>query len=107
MADNIGARVLLVMVPAHVQICGSDALKYYPKNIDLSDENRFDLDQPQNFTQKICKRTGIEYLDLRPPLIAAADGIAYQQKNMHWTQFGHELVAKYVLKELSSHGFLD
>ncbi len=106
-ADNIGARVLVVMVPAPVQICGPDTLKYYPKNIDLSDEEHFDRDQPQRLTQKICKRTGIEYLDLRPALKAAADGIPYQQSNMHWTKFGHEVVAKYMSEELSSRGFLD
>jgi peptidoglycan/LPS O-acetylase OafA/YrhL len=54
-AQSIDARLLIVLVPSAVQVCGPATLKYYPKSIDLTDANRFDLDQPQRLAKKCAK----------------------------------------------------
>jgi peptidoglycan/LPS O-acetylase OafA/YrhL len=105
-ADEIGAKVILVMVPAPVQVDGPGSLRYYPKRIDLSDEERFDLEQPQRLTRNLCNEIGIDCLDLRPPLISAVASAPYQPRNMHFTECGHDVVARYVAAELSSRGYL-
>ena len=46
-ADQLGSRLILLLVPASVQVCSPEQLRYFPKHIDLSDSTRFNLDQPQ------------------------------------------------------------
>jgi lysophospholipase L1-like esterase len=92
-ADQIGARVIIVMIPAPVQVCRPDQLAYYPGNVDLSDTSRFDLDLPQRMTQEITNSLAFKYYDLRPILSAAPEGCPYQPHNSHWTAAGHQIVA--------------
>lgn len=100
-ARQIGARVVLVGIPAAVQVCPVDALAYYPRQADLEDAARFDLDQPQRVTRELAQELGLEYLDLREALRAAPE-CPYQRENMHWTAAGHRLVAATVAKALLS-----
>ena len=105
-AQAIRARLLVVLVPSDVQVCNSNALKYFPRNIDLSDSNRFDLDQPQRLLKKLCEKLNICFIDLRDPLRKVADMVPYQTKNMHWTELGHEVVAQYIVQYLYDNEYL-
>jgi peptidoglycan/LPS O-acetylase OafA/YrhL len=101
-ADRVGAEVLLLMVPASPQVQGDDPLPYYPRSVDVTDSDRFDLGQPQRLTQKICAGTGIRCLDLRPPLIAVRDRQPYHPGNMHWTKAGHRAVAGFLASHIKA-----
>jgi peptidoglycan/LPS O-acetylase OafA/YrhL len=101
-ADRIGAKVLIAMIPASVQVCGPAQLAYYPKPVDLADSERFDMEQPQRMTQEIASSLGIAYHDLRPALKSVAGGCAYHPKNMHWTVDGHKAVAEDLARILIS-----
>ena len=101
-ADGIGARVLIAMIPAPVQVCGPEHLAYYPKPVDLADTGRFDTEQPQRTTREIADALGLAYHDLRPALEAVAGGCAFQPRNMHWTVAGHEAVAADLARLLTS-----
>ena len=83
------ARVVMMLIPASVQVCEPGALEYYPDNVDLAD---FDLDQPQRMAIEIAEEVGMEVLDLRPVLEASTE-CPYQPENMHWLRAGHELAA--------------
>jgi peptidoglycan/LPS O-acetylase OafA/YrhL len=95
-ADQIGAGVLVAMVPSGPQVAPPHQLDYFPSNMDLSDESRFDMDQPQRLTRQICTDLGLACVDLREPLRDAVERRPYQPRNMHWTEAGHEIVADFL-----------
>ncbi len=97
--NDAGARMVVFMIPVPVQVCDPDDLAYYPKGYDLSDETMFDLDRPQQRTQKITNNLKIETYDLREPLQSAVE-CPYYRNNLHWTVYGHELVADFVAETL-------
>ncbi len=95
-ADGLGANLVVVMAPASVQVCQPAQLAYYPRNVDLADAARYDLDLPQRMMSEITQAAGVPFYDLRPVLQAAPGGCPYQAHNMHWTGAGHQLVADYL-----------
>jgi peptidoglycan/LPS O-acetylase OafA/YrhL len=105
-AQELKSRLLIVLVPCAVQVCGSDTLKYYPKRIDLQDSDRFDLDQPQRLAIQLCEKLSIPYTDLREPLRRVAAKAPYQPRNMHWTKVGHQVVAQYITEYLLNYRYL-
>jgi peptidoglycan/LPS O-acetylase OafA/YrhL len=104
-ANQIGAKVIVVMIPAPVQICQANALDYYPHPVDLTDSTRFDLNLPQRITQELTEQVGIDYYDLQPTLQTVSD-CPYQPRNSHWTRDGHRVVAAYLAERLVTDKFL-
>jgi len=104
-AEEIRAKLLIVLVPAPIQVCGPEALSYFPKNVDLADTSRFDLDQPQRLARGIANRFRIGCIDLRVPLKAPDQKkCPYHPNNMHWTVQGHSIVADYLCREIKKAG---
>jgi hypothetical protein len=106
-AMELKSKLLVVLVPCAVQVCGPDTLKYYPSGIDLQDSRRFDLDQPQRLAVQLCEKISIPYTDLRNPLRKVAGKAPYQPRNMHWTKLGHEVVARYLKEHLLEYRYLN
>jgi hypothetical protein len=104
-AQEIQAELLIVLVPSAVQVCSPATLKYFPKSIDLSDSDRFDMDQPQRLAKNLFEKLNIPFMDLRGPLQKVKHKVTYQRKNMHWTKFGHQVVAQYVAQYITDHRF--
>lgn len=102
--ERIGAEVLLIMIPASVQVCGADHLRYYPRYVDLADTEQFDVDLPQRTTRELAGSLGVEALDLRPVLTSSEGGCVYQPNNMHWTEAGHHAVADFLSEVLAARG---
>jgi peptidoglycan/LPS O-acetylase OafA/YrhL/lysophospholipase L1-like esterase len=100
-ANKWGAEVLLLMVPAPVQVCQSKNLTYYPHNVDLRDTTTFDLDLPQRMALEIADSLGIEFVDLRQVFVPQSGLCLYQASNMHWTREGHASVAEFLAKFLA------
>jgi hypothetical protein len=100
-ADENGARLLLVMVPAPVQVCNPSQLTNFSRNLDLSDSSRYDLDMPQALMERITSMLNIRMLDLRSALLSTNGQCYYQSKNMHWTETGHQVVADYLSNALA------
>jgi lysophospholipase L1-like esterase len=92
--DAVGARALLLLVPASVQVCAPQELDYFPHHVDLSDSAVFDLERPQRITRSLAEPLGFSVVDLRPLLRAAGEDCPYQRWNMHWTAEGHRRVAR-------------
>lgn len=105
-AQETQARLLVVLVPCAVQVCSPAILKYYPKNLDLSDSGRFDLDQPQRLFKKLCEKLNIPFIDFRDSLTKMREMATYQPKNMHWTESGHKVVAQHVSQYLYDNEYL-
>ncbi len=104
-ARKINARVLTVLVPSAAQVCNPATLKYFPVGIDLSDTDRFDLNQPQLLAKKLFEKLDIKYLDLREVLLNVAHLEPYQTHNMHWTEFGHRVVAQHIAQYIIQHRY--
>ncbi len=92
------ARLIMMLVPASIQVCTPDDLEYYPDNVDLAD---FDLDQPQRVAVPLAQLVGAEVVDLRDPLRTAGD-CPYQPGNMHWLDLGHEIAARQMATHLGN-----
>jgi peptidoglycan/LPS O-acetylase OafA/YrhL len=99
-----GARLVLAVVPASVQICGPSDLSYYPRPIDLRDKSRYDLNQPQRLISNLADTLGFPFFDLRVPLRRVKDDCPYQRRNMHWTEEGHRAVAAHLADSFLSDG---
>jgi peptidoglycan/LPS O-acetylase OafA/YrhL len=100
-----GARTIILMIPAPVQVCGRRDLAYYPSSIDTRDAARFDMDRPQRTTQAIATRIGVAAYDLRP-VLSALPACPYQRYNMHWTVAGHEATAEFLSGRLIADHYL-
>ncbi|MBN2490665.1 MAG: acyltransferase family protein [Planctomycetes bacterium] len=105
-AESVGAKVVIVMIPAPVQVCDRTRLAYYPHRVDLEDPTRFDLDLPQRTTREIAAELGMTCLDLRSALQASVSLDPYQSRNMHFTIAGHRIVAAYLADQLIQDGYL-
>ena len=99
-ADAHGARVVILLIPAPVQVCTADDLEYHPQHVDIHDAERFDLDQPQRVAGEICGELAVTCYDLRPVLRGVTSDCPYQARNMHWTVAGHDAVATAVAGQI-------
>jgi len=103
-AGEIGARVVIILVPAAAQVCGPADLRYYPDRVSLNDTTRFDPDGPRRTTEAIARSLGFGFIDLLPVLKSNPAPCPYQPGNMHWLPSGHELVARHLAGTLVASG---
>jgi hypothetical protein len=94
-AEANGVRLVLLLVPANIQVCRPADLEVYPRNVDLGDSRRFDLERPQRVLAETAAALGIEAFDLRP-VLARTGRCLYQPRNMHWLPEAHQRVAEFV-----------
>jgi hypothetical protein len=104
-AAQNGAKVVLVFVPAPVQACSPDQLAYYPRNVDLNDTTRFDVDLPQRLMAGIAQSVNLPLYDLREMLSSGSE-CYYQPHNIHWTVNGHQVVAQYLADIIVQDGYV-
>ena len=104
-ADEVGAKLVVVMVPGAAQVGEPSELPYFPRGVDLSDATRYDLDGPQRMMGDIVRALPAPFYDLRAPLRAVKPCV-YQPRNMHWLPSGHRAAAEYVASVLLADGHL-
>ena len=105
-ANEANAKFLVFMVPAPVQICTKSQLAYYPRGVDLANSERFDTDLPQRMVGEMTTSLSIPFYDLRNPLSEISKTCPYQPHNMHWTSYGHQVVANYLKNILLTNGYI-
>lgn len=102
-AEAAGTRMVVMLVPAAIQVCSAADLDYYPK---LTEDQRsnLDLDKPDRAARAVMRRLELPVIDLRPALAEAP--CHYARQNMHWTVDGHaevaRIVARTILNELAA-----
>jgi hypothetical protein len=101
-ADQVGAKVIMPMVPSSIQVCKPQDLAYYPRNVQLQN---YDLNLPQRLMQDIAAQQQIPFYDLRPTLQQQAQ-CPYHPRNMHWLPQGHEVVADYMVEKIMESNIL-
>jgi peptidoglycan/LPS O-acetylase OafA/YrhL len=100
-----GAQVILVFVPAPIQVCKADQLAYYPRHVDLNDTTRFDLNLPQELISDIARSLKLPLYDLRE-LLSSGRECYYQPHNLHWTMNGNKVVAQYLTDIVIRDGYI-
>jgi peptidoglycan/LPS O-acetylase OafA/YrhL len=105
-ADQVGAKLVVVMVPASVQVAEPAELPYFPRGVDLSDATGWDVEGPQRWMSEISRGLPAPYYDLRPALRAVKPCV-YQPRNMHWLPSGHRAVADYLTHVLIADGHVN
>lgn len=90
------AELVVMQIPASIQVCPTSLIPYFPAGIDLSNEERFDLDIPQRITKGITTELGLDELDLRDVLAATQGECPYQSANMHFSMKGHNMLADFL-----------
>lgn len=93
-AEDVGSEVLIVLVPASVQVCDPADLAYITRGVDPAASQLYDLDQPQEIAAGIMDKLDLPYFDLRPVL--SGSECYYARRNMHWTPDGHVVVSRAV-----------
>jgi GDSL-like Lipase/Acylhydrolase family len=107
-ATQIGAQVIVPMVPSSLQVCQPGQLPYYPLNGPLQQrlsDPRYDRNRPQTRIQAAAQASGLATYDLRLPLQASAQ-CPYHPANMHWLPAGHQAVADFLAQKLVADGWL-
>lgn len=100
-AAAVHARVLVVSVPAPVQVCDRSALVYYPNFVDLHDARRYDFFLPQRRAARIASESGVPILDMRQALRRLPQ-CPYQPRNMHFTVAGNAAAAAFAARALEA-----
>jgi hypothetical protein len=92
-----GARLLIVLIPLREQI--------YPER--RRGHEDLDWDKPQRILGEFFEGSGIDWLDLRPALTAAASGAPlYFETDSHWTPRGHAVAASAIAEHILAEGML-
>jgi len=97
-----GAEVLLLLIPASVQVEQAADLPYIPRGVDLADTTRYCLDCPQRLTIALAQELDLPWLDLRSVLRPGSGQRYYPRRNMHWTPAAHATVAAALAERLAS-----
>ena len=86
-AKSIGASVLVVNIPASLQVLDREQLSFLRPCVELGE---VDMDQPQRITRELASEHGFAYVDLRGALRAVKHQQPYFSRNLHWTEVGHQ-----------------
>ncbi|MBI3844959.1 MAG: SGNH/GDSL hydrolase family protein [Planctomycetes bacterium] len=99
-ASNLGARCLVCLAPARVQV-ETDLFREVMK-LGRLDADRFDVDRPMQVLSKLGSKLGFECFDLTPTFrAAAARGERLYFQEGHWNAAGHALAARAIRDRLA------
>jgi len=98
---SIDCKCVVVSIPAPTQVMLQTQLDYWPRFLDVTNTDVYDLNQPQRLLKEACDAVGFDFFDLREALIAERDKQPYQRKNLHWTIAGHDTAARAIQQFIS------
>lgn len=98
-AEAYGIPVVLASVPAPLQVADREDLHWLRPSV-LQNIDSFDMDRPQRLVQQLANECGFEFLDLRPPLLEVTNQHPYFARNLHWTEVGHTVVARFIAQAI-------
>lgn len=105
LTDEYDSSLLVVLVPASIQVCEPNELDYYPKHVEFSNPEQYSPELPQELLSAIGTSLDIYAVDLRSAFRGAQE-CPYQPSNMHWTEYGNKLVADYLASYLTENDLL-
>jgi hypothetical protein len=94
-----GSELIVLAVPANVQVCDPDDLYDQPHYLTEGYLGRLDLEGPQQAMTEDAASIGLGIIDLRHVLSGST--CPYKRENMHWNENGHERVAAYLAELLN------
>lgn len=100
-AAAVGARTLLVFIPAPAQVCDSHSLAYYPQGVRLSDAALYDRDLPNRRAARSAAAAHLPLLDLSERLRARHD-CPYGPNDRYLNPQAHRAIAEVLARWLSA-----
>ena len=105
--DALGARLVVAPIPSHSSTDSAYAEKFGPAALGLSSSSDWDPDLPVKTMLALCKDNGIDALDCRAALRAAAKETGqsmYFMRDWHLNPAGNLAFAKFLDRELGALG---
>jgi len=98
-ARTVGARTILVFVPAPAQVCDRDTLAYYPQGVTLADTSLYDIDLPNRRAAQIAAAARLTLWDLTPALRSGA-ACPYARFDPYLRPEAHRTIAAVIARRL-------
>lgn len=92
----VGARFLIVFVPAAIEVSRPEDISYFPRHVDLRDTARYNLVRPWKALSEVTASLHIPAVNLEPWLAAGPHQPVYFPDSWHWNAEGHARVAEYL-----------
>ncbi|MEO0895745.1 MAG: acyltransferase family protein [Bacteroidota bacterium] len=105
-AEKGGAELYLVYVPAPVRILPHDKITYFPRDIDLSDSEKYDMNRPNKETKAMCDAIGMKVLDVTEDIASYEPQPTYFYSAWHLNENGHSAMTQILFDHLKKEGFL-
>jgi peptidoglycan/LPS O-acetylase OafA/YrhL len=101
-ADQNRSRFVVCFVPGAVAVSKPSDIHYFPWDVELSDEHKFDMEKPLKNLKKVAGGLAIPVLDLTPRLKSHPIQPVYFPGSWHWNPEGHRAVAASIASFLDS-----
>jgi peptidoglycan/LPS O-acetylase OafA/YrhL len=98
-ARSARARLMVLYVPAAVEVQAPSTLDYFPWTEIPNDASRYDLEQAWRFFSEAAGAAHVSAYSLKPALRAKATP-AYFSASWHWTEAGHRAAAQALIDVL-------
>jgi peptidoglycan/LPS O-acetylase OafA/YrhL len=103
--DKHGARLVLMYVPAAAAVTAPENMEYFPRQVDVTNPKRFDINRPRRLIHEIGGRLGIPILDLSDALKSNKQQPVYFPESWHWNEEGHRVAAQEIVSFLKNEAF--
>ncbi|MBC8555242.1 MAG: hypothetical protein H8D23_36980 [Candidatus Brocadiales bacterium] len=103
---SAGAKLYVLFIPQYVQtsqlIFERSVRKYG------HDPSKYDAEKPNRELAKLCRKLGIDYLDLLPVMKeeTLSGNALYYPRDGHWNVEGHRIAAREIYKDMKKRGWI-
>ena len=104
---DAGAKLYVIFIPQYVQtsqpIFESSVRKYG------HDPAKYNMEKPNRELAKLCRKLGIDYLDLLPVMKeeSSMGNRLYYPRDGHWNAEGHRIAAREIIEDLKKRGWIE
>ena len=103
---SAGARLYVLFIPQYVQTSQS----IYERSVRKygHDPAKYDIEKPNRELAKLCRKIGIDYLDLLPVMKeeTSMGNVLYYPRDGHWNVEGHRIAAREIYKDMKVRGWI-
>lgn len=94
--------LIVLGVPGQIEVSSPRYISYFPKNINLNDTSRFDLNLPMQIFRELCDKNNIKYLNSKDVLRSFPEQPLYFSESWHWNKKGHCVIADFIFEHLKT-----
>jgi peptidoglycan/LPS O-acetylase OafA/YrhL len=103
---KIGAKFVIYFVPGAIAVSKVSDISYFPRDQNLTDSSKYDLERPLRHLLEITSGLDIPVVDLTPYLREHTHQPVYFSESWHWNKEGHKVVARAISESLFKLGYI-